>query len=408
MTYRSVASRSAEVDKGLGVAYAHAARVTPGHPRLTKLVLELLVGRRIALVRDAGDGLDQSAPERCAITGEGLVLAEGGGLRGLAEAWCLGEFVVRDLDAILSRLASLMVALSRIPFYGYLRHPWHLLRASWRRGGSAEDTTKSLAKHYDLEAAFFRTFLDESLTYSCAIFRHSNDSLAAAQRNKYRSLTAALPDLRGASVLEIGCGWGGLAQFLAGQGALVTAVSASASQIAYCRSNRPESIRFVLGEYRSALSGKFDAAISCEMIEGVGGENAPEFMRRVSNCLNVGGTFALQAITTAHHRMLTSRPENSYIDKYIFPGGQILSERYILRCARRAGFSLYSRNSIGSSYATTLERWRSSFRDAREQLLDYGCSERFLRCWDLYFSMCMAGFSRGDMDCLQLVFRRVR
>lgn len=330
------------------------------------------------------------------------------GFKGLGEAYALGYISGAGADRLLGVLARVLVHLSHTPGYVSAIRIMRPRSRSWHRGTSPAGTVRNLVWHYDLEPEFFGVFLDDSMTYSCADFDSPDVALGAAQRLKIERLVSLLEVAPHSRVLDVGCGWGSVAEAAAGAGGDVVAVSASPSQIDYCRTHRSSNIAFLVGDFREFNLGTFDSVVSCEMIEGVGAQNLEEFMSWISGHLVLGGTFVLQAITTADSRVKTATVDTGFVSQYVFPGGQILSERMIASAARRAGMSLGHADKMGPSYAATIREWRDNLRGSRTRLSRLGVSPELFGVWDFYFSMCITGFDAGDMDCVRFVFRRSR
>jgi cyclopropane-fatty-acyl-phospholipid synthase len=280
---------------------------------------------------------------------------------------------------------------------------------------TVEGAQQNIHHHYDLSNDLFKTFLDESMTYSSAIFNGepygSDEDLAVAQRRKIDRLLDAASVGKDSRVLEIGTGWGELAIRAARRGADVTSLTISVEQAELARERiaaegLSDRVTVLLQDYRQA-QGNYDAIVSVEMIEAVGMQYWSSYFATLDRLLRPGGRIGIQAITIAHHRMLATRNNFTWIHKYVFPGGQIpsltaienaLAERTRLRVVRSQGF--------GQHYARTLALWRTRFLEAWPGLAERGFDGTFQRMWEYYLAYCEAGFRTGYLDVHQLELSR--
>ncbi|MFI6044150.1 class I SAM-dependent methyltransferase [Nocardia sp. NPDC051321] len=274
---------------------------------------------------------------------------------------------------------------------------------------SVDKARENAAFHYDVPTGFFANFLDETYTYSSAMFdKDGDDTLADAQRRKIQTTLDRTGLRHGQSMLEIGCGWGTLSLEAARRGLDVVAISLARRQIDFAR-NRAlaagSSADFRVADYRS-IDGTYDAAVSIEMIEAVGGEHIDEFFSAVSAALVPGGTFVLQFIYTSHARMVLSGRHDTWIRRNIFPGGQILSKELISSAAELAQFHVESSDEIGTDYARTLTQWADNLERSSHALHFEGVSDTVIRTWLYYFGMCAAAFRAGDLGCAQWTLRK--
>ncbi len=264
----------------------------------------------------------------------------------------------------------------------------------------------NISRHYDLSNELFAEFLDETMTYSSAWFAGDTDDLATAQRRKIDGI----PDLAGVRdgtrLLEIGTGWGELALRAAQRGAQVTTLTISAEQQTLARKRLAEAgvadrVEVVLSDYREA-HGSYDAMASVEMIEAVGEEHWPAYFATLDRLLAPGGRIGLQAITMPHDRMLATRHSYTWIHKYIFPGGQLLSREAITDAVgHHTGLRIGTRRSLGDSYARTLRLWRQRFLDAWPRITELGFDDTFRRMWEFYLAYSEAGFRGRYLDVVQ-------
>jgi cyclopropane-fatty-acyl-phospholipid synthase len=267
----------------------------------------------------------------------------------------------------------------------------------------------NIHRHYDLSNEMFEAFLDPSMTYSSAWFG-PDDDLAAAQLRKIDGVLDLAGVTQGTQLLEIGTGWGALAIRAAGRGARVTTltISAEQKQLAEDRiaaAGLSSRVEVLLQDYREA-QGSYDAVVSVEMIEAVGEEYWPTYFATIERVLRPGGRVGLQAITMPHDRMLATRRSYTWIHKYVFPGGQLLSVPAVEQNAASAGLEITARRRLGLHYARTLHEWRERFLAGWPAVEAAGFDEVFRRMWDFYLSYCEAGFRSGYLDTWQFAMRR--
>lgn len=271
------------------------------------------------------------------------------------------------------------------------------------RAGSA----RNISAHYDLGNDFYAAWLDNSMTYSSAL-GWADDGLEAAQTRKVEALADRLG--RPERVLEIGCGWGTLADHIAGQGAQVTAISLSDEQLAYARSHTDPFIQYRKQDYRDVgmdVSGgeepQFDAIASCEMVEALGREYWPEFMDCLERNLKPGGRAAIQYISLADPMFEDYASTADFIQAYIFPGGLLIKSSEFRGLAKARGMRWQDETSFGLDYAETLREWRVRFdRAVEDGRLPQGFDERFVRLWRFYLAYCEGGFRAGNINVHQV------
>jgi cyclopropane-fatty-acyl-phospholipid synthase len=283
----------------------------------------------------------------------------------------------------------------------------HRLRANTRAG-----SRRNIRAHYDLSNELFATFLDETMTYSCAVFDDLGQPLADAQRNKYVRLARAVGLRGGDHVLEIGCGWGGFATWAAAHtGCRVTAATISESQYAFTRERVRAAglagrVEVVLADYRD-LAGTYDRIVSIEMFEAVGFEHWPTFFASCERLLAPSGLVALQAITLPDHRFAAYRRRTDFLQRYIFPGGELGAVGGMAHAMAAAGtLGIHRLDDIGIHYAETLARWRHAFLAAVPQVRALGFDDRFVRMWDYYLASCQALFATRQVGTVQMVLTR--
>ncbi|MEU4311978.1 cyclopropane-fatty-acyl-phospholipid synthase family protein [Nocardia sp. NPDC024068] len=335
------------------------------------------------------------------------------GLIGFGESYMAGDWSSPDPAAALTVLADCIEDLVPAPLRALRR--LYVARHPDAERNSRANTRTNIARHYDLSNDFFALFLDETMTYSSALFtathpapRHTD--LAAAQWRKTDRILDAARVGPGSRVLEIGTGWGGLALRAAERGATVRSVTLSTEQRDLARdriaaAGLTDRVRVDLLDYRQVV-GEYDAVVSVEMIEAVGCEYLNIYFRQIERLLAPHGRAALQAITMPHHRMLATRDTYTWIQKYIFPGGFLPSTRLLAETAHDAGLTVGEQFSMRDHYAHTLRLWRAQFIRNADQVAVLGFDPVFRRMWDLYLAYAEAGFRSRYLDVEQFVLTR--
>ncbi len=332
----------------------------------------------------------------------------GSGTAGLAEAYMAGDWVSPDLVGLFTVLAERVATIVPRPLQALRR--WYVPREPAAEEATIEGARRNIQRHYDLSDDLFALFLDPTMTYSSALFARG-DTLADAQRRKIDALLDRTRTGPGTTVLEIGTGWGELAVRAAARGATVTTLTISPSQCAAARQRAARAglagqVDVQLRDYREA-TGRYDVIVSVEMIEAVGERYWPAYLTTIDRLLAPGGRAGLQAITMPHDRMLATRGGHTWIDKYIFPGGQIPSLQAITDVLRaRTSLRVTAGYPMGPHYARTLHEWRGQFTDAADAVSELGFGPVFQRMWDLYLAYSEAGFRAGYLDVHQLLLER--
>jgi cyclopropane-fatty-acyl-phospholipid synthase len=281
----------------------------------------------------------------------------------------------------------------------------------WLQSNSRRQARRNISYHYDLGNAFYGLWLDETMTYSSARFLTGQESLEAAQRQKYASLIDEMGAQPGDHVLEIGCGWGGFAEYAARErGLRVTGLTISREQHDYAVARIAEAgladrVEIKLQDYRDE-TGRYDGVASIEMFEAVGEKYWPTYFDALRARLKPGRTATLQVITVQDRRWEVYRRGVDFIQKYIFPGGMLPAPSVLRAEMERAGLAVLRSVEFGESYSTTLRRWRDSFHDSWDEIEALGFDARFRRMWDFYLCSCAATFSSGNCDVTQITVRR--
>jgi cyclopropane-fatty-acyl-phospholipid synthase len=333
-----------------------------------------------------------------------------GGDVGFAEAYMDGLWDTPDLTQLLTVLAANHAALERA-FYGHvltraLLRLRHLLQANTRRGAQ-----RNIKAHYDLGNEFYALWLDSTMTYSAAWFGGDRTrTLADAQTAKYERLLGELALAPGATVLEVGCGWGGFAEVTARAGHRVRGISLSPAQTAYAqerlaREGLDGNAELAITDYRDQR-GCFDGVASIEMFEAVGERWWPTYFRTVRDLLAPGARACIQTITIDEARFARYRTQSDFIQQYIFPGGMLASSTRLVALAAEAGLTLVRMAEFGRDYAETLKRWLAAFDERVVAVRSLGYDARFIRCWRFYLAYCAAGFDTGTTDVAQYTFAR--
>ena len=325
---------------------------------------------------------------------------------GFAEGYMAGEFDTPDLPDLLYVFAGNWDRVHHVTMGNPLAWTINRIRHALRPN-SREGSKKNIHAHYDLGNAFYETWLDRSMTYSSAKYDRPDQSLSEAQAAKYRALADSMDLRTGQSVLEIGCGWGGFAEYAAREvGARVTAITISEEQYAYAKrrifeAGLAERAEIKLVDYRD-VEGKFDRVASIEMFEAVGERYWPAYFGKVSETLAPGGRAGLQIITIKDEYFEEYRSRSDFIQKYIFPGGMLPSEERLRKVTDKAGFVWTGIERFGHDYADTLAEWHASFDAHWPQIRPLGFDERFRKLWKFYLSYCEAGFRTERTSVVQL------
>ena len=329
---------------------------------------------------------------------------------GFAETFMAGAWTTPQLADLLRLILANREVIEKAIYgswWGSLLHRvQHALHRNTRSG-----SRRNIQAHYDLGNAFYERWLDPTMTYSAARFENPGQSLPAAQWHKYSTLAQSMALGPDQHVLEIGCGWGGFAEFAAREvGARVTGITISREQHDFAKrrlfeKGLAEKADIRLIDYRD-IQGQFDSVASIEMFEAVGEEYWPTYFGKVHDLLSPGGRAALQIITIRDELFDDYRSRADFIQKYVFPGGMLGSEKRLRQETDRAGLEWREIARFGQDYAATLAEWGASFQAAWDEIKALGFDERFRRLWQFYLSYCEAGFRSGRTNVIQLGLAR--
>ncbi|KQW23104.1 cyclopropane-fatty-acyl-phospholipid synthase [Afipia sp. Root123D2] len=333
-----------------------------------------------------------------------------GGDIGIAEAYLRREWDTPNLTQFLYIFCVnhdlIQVMLGNKPLVRAVQHLQH-----WFHRNTKRQARRNIYAHYDIGNAFYSAWLDPSMTYSSAIFEDNTHDLTAAQHNKYRRLAEAIHLQSGQKLLEIGCGWGGFAEFAAkSYDVKVVGLTISTEQHDFAQrriqaAGLSEKVEIRLQDYRDER-GQYDCIASIEMIEAVGEQFWPNYFGQLRDRLKPGGFAGIQAITIQDRFFQTYRREVDFIQRYVFPGGMLPSPQVLKSLGDKFGVPVIRERIFGEDYAKTLATWRDNFRAAWPNLMPLGFDERFRRLWEYYLAYCEAGFLSGNIDVRQVIFAK--
>ncbi len=281
----------------------------------------------------------------------------------------------------------------------------------WLQGNSKAQARKNISYHYDLGNDFYGLWLDDTMTYSSAKFDTGLQSLEAAQIEKYRSMVDEMGAQPGDHVLEIGCGWGGFAEYAAKErGLKVTGLTISKEQHDYAvdrmaRAGLSDMVEIKMQDYRDE-TGTYDGIASIEMFEAVGEKYWPQYFGTLRERLKPGKQATLQIITVADRRWHVYKRGVDFIQKYIFPGGMLPSPTVLRQEIEKSGLNVVRSIEFGQSYDQTLRRWYETFNEKWDQVAALGFDERFRRMWNFYLTSCAGTFHSGNCDVTQITVTR--
>ena len=327
---------------------------------------------------------------------------------GFAESYIAGDWTTPNLTDLIKVFIANRRAIEDVVYGSWFGRLVYRVRHLMHRNSKA-GSSRNIHAHYDLGNAFYQLWLDDTMNYSSAWFE--DDLTRPMQQAQWAKVDRALrlADVKpGDRVLEIGCGWGALAERGAtGFGASVTGVTLSTEQLAYART-RTEGLNvdLRLQDYRDVKDAPFDAICSIEMVEAVGREYWPAYFQSVSRLLKPGGKACIQSIVIDDALFDRYIDSTDFIQQYIFPGGCLPCPREFRREAEAAGLDVIDEFGFGLDYAETLRRWRERFLSERSRILQLGFDERFMRIWEFYLAYCEAAFAQANIDVVQYTLQK--
>lgn len=326
---------------------------------------------------------------------------------GLAESFLSGEWETSNLTQLIllgdineRALGNAVTPSKFINSIEKLRHQ--------RRDNSKRGSRRNIAAHYDLGNEFYSHWLDNTMSYSSALFTDFGEELEVGQNRKYQRLAKALKLKEGDQVLEIGCGWGGFAEIAAKEYKCnVVGITLSNEQAKFAQRRMKENqlsnlVDIRIEDYRD-VQGSFDKIVSIEMFEAVGEEHWRNYFETIKTRLKPGGLAGIQSITIANEFFETYKRRPDFIQKYIFPGGILPSEDKLNNAVSSAGLKILDDYYFGKSYAETLRRWQSTFEQKWDDIKNLGFDEKFQKMWRYYLSYCEAGFETGHINVGQFL-----
>jgi cyclopropane-fatty-acyl-phospholipid synthase len=326
---------------------------------------------------------------------------------GFAESYIAGDWTTPNLTDLIRVLIQNRAEVDRVIFGSWLGRMFYRIKHLLNRN-TRTNSKKNIHAHYDLGNAFYQLWLDGTMNYSSAWFQGDRTQpMVEAQKAKVRRALTQVNAQPGSRVLEIGCGWGALAEMATTEmQAHITGVTLSTEQLAYAQTRMqklgvPHLADLRLQDYRDISDAPFDAICSIEMIEAVGQEYWPSYFATVAKLLKSGGKACIQSIVIDDALFERYIRSTDFIQQYIFPGGCLPSPSGFVQAAQNAGLEVTDTFAFGLDYAETLKRWRESFLAQRDAVLTHGFDERFIRIWEFYLAYCEAGFAEKNIDVVQ-------
>ena len=323
---------------------------------------------------------------------------------GLAESYIRGDFETNNLSNLLEIAAKNIKIVHK--FSGIFDfHATNFIKNIFVKN-TKNRSKKNISKHYDLGNEFFSMWLDKTLTYSSAIFDNQKHDLETAQINKYKKLSDLVRPKSGDRMLEIGCGWGGYAEYVGrNYDVKLDCITISKKQYNFAKerifkNGLNEKINIQMLDYRD-VKDKYNSIASIEMIEAVGQNYLKSYFKKIKESLIYNGTAAIQAITIDDKIYNRYKTKTDFIQKYIFPGGFLPCKNEILKLSNENGLKFEKCNSYGSHYSSTLSIWRDEFLNKWEDISKQGFDNTFKKMWNFYLSYCEAGFKSKNIDLIQ-------
>jgi len=332
----------------------------------------------------------------------GIYLILRRGVLGFTEGFIQGYWITDNLQKTMTFLAKNLSNVESIKkgnsrkFITKFQH--------WLRENTLSRSKKNIHAHYDLGNAFYELWLDSSMTYSSALFQNLEDEpLESAQKNKYQKIIDSLNLKPGDNILEIGCGWGGFIEHASKLGINVTGLTISKEQFEYASSritNLGGTQKILYEDYR-VHEGLYDAVVSIEMLEAVGSKYWNEYFNSIKRFLKPGSSALVQVITMHDEYFKTYNVDPDFIQTYIFPGGELISDEAFFNCASIISLECKKVISFGDSYAKTLELWNEQFQKRWDSVRELGFDIKFKRTWEMYYAYCIGGFLSDRLDVTQ-------
>ena len=332
----------------------------------------------------------------------GIYLILRRGVLGFTEGFIKGFWVTDNLQKTMTFLANNLSNVESIQkgnsrkFVTKFQH--------WLKENTLSRSKKNIHAHYDLGNAFYELWLDPSMTYSSALFQNlEEEHLESAQKNKYQKIIESLNLKSGDNILEIGCGWGGFIEHASKLGINVTGLTISKEQFEYATSritNLSGTQKILYEDYR-VHEGLYDAVVSIEMLEAVGSKYWNEYFNSIKRFLKPGSSALVQVITMHDDYFKTYNVDPDFIQTYIFPGGELISDEAFFNCASSISLECKKVRSFGDSYAKTLELWNEQFQKRWVSVKELGFDIKFKRTWEMYYAYCIGGFLSDRLDVTQ-------
>ena len=323
---------------------------------------------------------------------------------GLAEAYMRGEFETNNLSDLIELIAkniNIIYKFSGLFDFSFINYIKNIFLKNTKK-----NSKNYISRHYDLGNEFFSLWLDKTLTYSSGIFEHNKNNLEEAQINKYKKLINLIKPKTDDKILEIGCGWGGFAEYLGKNfDVKLDCITISKKQYDFAkerihRNQLNEKINICMKDYRD-IKNKYNSIASIEMIEAVGKNYLKSYFETIKDNLQNDGTAAIQAITIDDKLFDRYKTKEDFIQKYIFPGGFLPCKKSLHQYANQTGLNVIEYNSYGQHYSNTLNIWRKEFTNKWEEISKQGFDLTFKRMWNFYLSYCDAGFKSKNIDLIQ-------
>jgi len=331
---------------------------------------------------------------------------------GFAESFISGDWETSNLTQLMELFIANRRAIDRIIYGTWLGRLYYLIK-HWMRRNNRSNSTKNIHAHYDLGNSFYQLWLDESMTYSSALFDSSKDlSLAQAQRSKIQRACrmVGLHSDKPQRVLEIGCGWGSLAEVVIQDfNCIHTGVTLSPSQLKYANErllNKGLKSDLRLQDYRDIGDAPFDSILSIEMFEAVGKEYWSTYFKNVNRLLKSGGLACIQTIVIDDALFDQYINSTDFIQQYIFPGGCLPCPSKFKELAADNGLEVVDEFCFGQDYAETLREWRRVFNEQTSKVRGLGFDDAFMKTWEFYLCYCEAGFTQRNLDVIQFTLRK--